>query len=49
MKIRDDAVDTQTHEAARGASIVGKANLKVTTTGIAATAFVSPGMSFNKA
>ena len=26
----------------------GKANLKVTTTGIAATAFVSRGMSFNK-
>ena len=29
--------------------IVGKANLKVSTTGIAATAFVSPGMSYNKA
>lgn len=28
---------------------VGKANLKVTTVGIAATAFVSRGMPFNKA
>jgi len=28
--------------------IVGKATLKVTTVGIASTAFVSRGMSFNK-